>query len=206
MRIKKILCLFALVLMLNLATFADSPLTSTDFSEAYSNEKIIAAAAQSNGVLTDELMEFLVNKKNKIDLKMAVVNKLGWDTNGKNNSEKFLDFVLQKHKYADKETFLKKGKAEDLLTMAYLKALDNYFDVTEATEIAEIALNKKSKSRTFNLIAGLIKAQKAMDSNWCEVYQITDRIRQNSKLKTDLKPEAIKIIYDYMDIYKTDCK
>ena len=206
MRIKKIFCLLAVVLTMNLAAFADSPLTSTDFSKAYNSENIIAVAAAANGELTDELMEFLANKKNKIDLKMAVINKLGWKITGKDNSQKFLEFILKKRKYANQEVFFKKGKAEDLLSMAYLKALDNYFEVKEASEIAETALRKKSKSRTFNLIAGLIKAQQVMDNDWCEVFQITDRIRQNSKLKTDLKPDAITIIYDYMDIYKDNCK
>lgn len=205
MRIKKLLRLFAVVLALNLVALADSPLTSTNFSQAYSNEKIVITASEANGVLTNELMEYLV-KKNPIAIKMAVINKLGWKFEGKNNSERFLEFVLQKRKYADKETFLKKGKADDLLSFAYLKALDNYFDVKEADSIAEMALIKNKKSRTFNLISGLIKAQIAMDGSWCEVYQITDRIKQNTKLKDDLKPEAITIIYDYMILYKDDCK
>ena len=100
---------------------------------------------------------------------------------------------------------MKKGKAHDLLSIAYLKALDNYFTVPDAVNYGERALKKNKESRTANLIVGLIKAQQAMDGNWCEVYQITDRVRNNKMLKNDMEPEAIKIIYGYMDIYKDDC-
>lgn len=150
-------------------------------------------------------MDYLTDKNNPVDLKMAVINKLGWNINGKNNSQVFMRYLMNKYGYSDEKKFLKKGTGDDLLSMAYLKALNNYFDVSDALVYAEKALKKNKKSRTYNLIAGLVKAQKTMDGSWCEVYQITDRIRKNDKLNDDLKPEAVKIIYDYMDIYSEYC-
>jgi hypothetical protein len=44
-----------------------------------------------------------------------------------------------------------------------------------------------------------------MDSDWCEVYNLTNSVRENKELKIDMKEEAISIIFDYMDIYKDDC-
>ncbi len=188
------------------AVFADSPLTSTNFSAAYSEEPIVIAASKTEGQLTNELMDYLTDENNPIDLKMAVINELGWKFRGKNNGQVFMKYLTEKYKYSDEKKFLKKGKADDLLSMAYLKALSDYFDVSDALVYAEKAMKKNPTSRTYNLIVGLIKAQKTMDDNWCEVYKITDGIRKNDNLKDDLKPEAVKIIYDYMDIYGDYCK
>lgn len=206
MKIVKLIYFIGVLIAFNSSVWADSPLTSTDFYKAYSAHKIVIAAKKSDGILTDNLQNYLLDKKTPIAVKMAAINQLGWSIEGKNNSAIFLNFVLKKYNYSDKEEFLQKGRADDLLSIAYLKALDNYFDVKEAAGIAKIALKKNSKSRTFNLIHGLIKAQIAMDGNWCEVYQITNRIKNNSKLKNDLKPQAVRIIYEYMDGYKSECK
>lgn len=206
MKLKKLGLAICVLVFLSITAFADSPLTSTDFSNAYSGEPIVIAASNTNGVLTNELMDYLTGKNNPVDLKMAVINKLGWNISGKNNSQIFMNYLMKKYRFNNAEKFPKKAKGDDLLAMAYLKALDDYFKVDAAVELAEKALKKNKKSRTYNLIAGLIKAQKAFDDNWCEVFQITDRVRKNEKLKNDIKPEAVKIIYDYMDIYGDDCK
>ncbi len=206
MKLKRILLSTCLLLIGSLTVFADSPLTSTDFADAYANEEIVIKASKTNGVLTNELMDYLTDQKNPLDVKMALINKLGWNINNKNNAEIFMNYLKLKYKYSDMEKFLKKGKKDDLLSMAYIKAMDNYFNVTEAVKIAEKALKKNKKSRTANLIAGLIKAQQAMDNNWCEVYKITNSVRENKKLKDDIRPEAVKIIYDYMDGYGDSCQ
>lgn len=204
MKLKSFLLSLTAIFVFGSAAFADSPLTSTDFHEAYAGTEAVEKAA--GGVLTADLADYLLDAKNPIDVKMAVINRLGWDFNGKKNAALFLQFAMTKNKYKDEKNFLKKAKADELLAYAYLKALDNYFDVKDAAVIAEQALKKNSSSRTFNIIAGLIRSQNAMDSNWCEVYLITDRVRTDAKLKDDIKPEAVAKIYEYMDIYKDECK
>lgn len=185
--------------------FADSPITSTDFADAYKDEPVITAAAEANGVITDELMGYLSSEYNPIDIKMAVINKIGWKISGRNNSQLFMQYLMDKQGYSSEKKFFKKGSADELLSMAYLKAMDNYFEVDDALRYAEKALKKNRDSRTFQLVTGLIKAQKGMDSNWCEVYQITDRIRKNRRLINDMRSRAVSIIYDYMDIYGDSC-
>lgn len=206
MKLKTIFLSIFVLLIASSTAMADSPLTSTNFAKAYANEPIVIKASKTNGLLTMELMDYLSEKKNPIDVKMALINELGWKTSSKNNAGLFMVYLKAKYGYSSEAKFLKKGKKHDLLSMAYLKAMDNYFNVDEAIKIAERALKKNKKSRTTNLIVGLIKAQKTMDSNWCEVYKITNRVRENKKLKDDIKPEAVKIIYGYMDIYEDSCK
>jgi hypothetical protein len=84
-----VICFFACLTI----TKADSPLTSTDIATAYSDEKIIITAEQANGVLTDELIKYLLVKSNPICLKIAIINKLGWSIDGKNNAEIFWDYI-----------------------------------------------------------------------------------------------------------------
>lgn len=204
--IKRFLGLFAFILVFGSIAFADSPLTSTDFSKAYANEKIVVKATQANGVLTEELMKYLVDKKKPIDVKMAIINQLGWKYEGKNNSQIFLDYILKKYKYSDIVEASEKAKADVILSFAYLKAMDNYFEVDDAAKLAELAVSRNPNSRTFNLIAALIKAQSVMERSFCDVYRITDSVRKNTNLKDDLKPEAVSIIYEYMNGYGDDCK
>jgi hypothetical protein len=201
---KTLICLS--IIIFSSSAFADSPLTSTNFAAAYTDQPMVIAASKTEGYINNYIMDYLTSDKYPIDVKMAIINEFGWKISGKNNSQAFWVYLKNKHGYVDKDAFIKAGKADELLAMAYISALDDYFNVDDAIVFAEKALEKNPESRTFNLIAGLIKAQKTMDSDWCEVYKITDRIRKNIELKNDMKPEAVKIIYDYVDIYGDECK
>lgn len=190
----------------NFCSFADSPITSTNFASAYSESPIVSAATTASGVLTDELMAYLIDEKNPIDVKMAVINQLGWDFDGKSNAATFQAYLFKKKKFKNEAAFKKKGTAHQLICMAYLKAMDNYFDVTDAIVYADLAVKKNSKSYTIELITGIIKAQQAMDSNWCAVYELTNVVRFNESLKVDMKTEAIDLIFEYMDLYSDSCE
>ena len=84
-------------------------------------------------------------------------------------------------------------------------AMDNYFNVDEAINYANIAILKNPKSYTFNIITALIKAQKISRGNWCEIYTYSNNVRQNKTLVNDMKTTAISIIFNYMDLYKKYC-
>lgn len=188
-------------------TKADSPITSTDIASAYSSEKIVMTAEAANGILTEELMKYLNGKSNPIYLKIAVINKLSWSIDGKNNAELFWNFLQKNKKFKSVEDFKKKASAEQLICYAYLKALDNYFDVKEAMDMAQLAVKKDKKSSfTINIICGLIEAQNSFDSDWCKLWKCTDKVRNNTKLKKDLAEAAITNIFEYMDLYKDECK
>lgn len=204
--IHKFLILFLIVFCTCYTTVsADSPLTSTDFSIAYLDEPIVIKAGEAEGILSHELMNFLSDEKNAIDIKMAVINKLSWSIDGKSNSAIYFDYLKKLRGYKNESDFIKKGKGDDLLCMAYLKALDNYFDVSDAVKYADAALKKNKKSYTVNIVVALIKAQKEFDKNWCNVFKMTDNVRKNNSLKIDMREEAMEIIFQYMDIYSSEC-
>ena len=187
--------------------FADSPLTSTEFNSAYSHLNIVRLAKNADGLLTKELTDYLMDANNPIDVKMAVVNGLGWKISGQKNSLIFYQAIEKHYGYKEFNVFVEKGSAEDLLTMAYLLAMDNYFDVKMAHDIASIAVAKNKNSYTNNIIYGLIKAQiNLVDrDNWCAVYSATDAVRKDKSLVMDMNENAKNIIFKYMDIYKEYC-
>ena len=193
--------------VVNQKLLADSPLTSTQISNAYKDYAIIQLASKSNGDITVDLMDYLYEKSNPIDVKIALINEIansGWriEFKVKNNAEIFLEYLEQKE-----SGFSMNGNpnAEILISYAYLKALDDYFDVAGATQWADLAKYRNEESYTVNIVWALIHAQQAMDSDWCEVYKLTNSVRENKGLKKDMKEEAISIIFDYMDPYKKYC-
>lgn len=201
--LRVILC--ATTLVAYSAVRADSPLTSTEISRAYQDVGIVKAAANSGGLLTPKLMKYLAHPRKPIDIKMAVINQLGWDINGKNNAELFFNYLNPAGKYPDMAAWMQGASGDLLICMAYLKGLDNYFDVADAAVMARKAKAKSGPSYTVHIICALIEAQYAFDSDWCEVYQLTDRVRQNTALRQDMRPVAVDIIFEYMDLYEESC-
>jgi hypothetical protein len=193
-----------MVLGINLL-LADSPLTSTEFGKAYAKAAIVQRAAQTNGVLTEDLAAFLLNKKQPVALKMAVINTLSWNIEGKGNAKIFAEYLSAKNKGQGKTDFIASLDWQELICLAYLQAMDNYSDVTEADQYAKMA-KQKTNSYTVHLISALIESQMAMQGDWCQVYQITDAVRRNKTLAKDLKPKASRMVFDYMVLYKADCK
>jgi len=205
MKTKPILLTILISFILISTVFGDSPLTSTEFSSAYATEHIIIKASKTNGILTDELMNYLAIDNNPISIKVSIINKLGWDTHGKNNSSIFLELLKSKKSYSTEEVFLKNGTGDELLCMAYLKAMDNYFKVDDAIRYSGFAITKNPKSFTYQIITALINAQKVIYSDRCQVYKLTNEVRNSATLNKDMKEESISIIFDYMNKYKHNC-
>ena len=185
---------------------ADSPLTSTEFYKAYEKLPIIQLAGNSNGLLTKELMNYLADKDNPTDVKIAMINRLGWDTKGKTNASILINYL--KSKYGFKTTAeLKTGlSASDLICIAYLKSMDNYFDIKEALTFATAAQAKEPKSYTINIIQRLIKAQDYLYKSYCQVFKIVNEVRTNESITMDFNKEASDIIFEYINRYEKYCK
>ena len=75
-------------LLTSAAVWADSPITSTPFYEAYGELEIVRKA-ENSGVVDLEIAGYLYSKSIPIDLKAAVINAVSWSTSGKRNSDLF---------------------------------------------------------------------------------------------------------------------
>jgi len=204
MKIKPLILVLFITLLLGSFAYADSPLTSTNFSRAYLNEPIIVKASKSKGKLSKELMIYLTDESKPIDVKMALINRLGWGNIGKNDTL-FLNYLIRNKKYKNNMDFFENGKGAELLCFSYMNAMDNYYDVTDAIRYSGYALSKNPKSYTYQIISALIYAQKVIYSERCQVFKLTDEVRKNNSLIRDMKTEAISIIFEYMDLYKHNC-
>ena len=196
------LLFFAILLLLNTDAYADSPLTSSNFYKAYASVPIIKEASKCNGKLTDKLINYLSDPTEPIDIKMALINSLGWDIKGKTNATKFIKYLQEKRGYSSIKDLKEKSSAEELICIAYLKAMDGYFDVKDALEYSNQAITKSKKSYTIHLINALIYSQTFEYGHWCRKYQVMEKVRTNSSLINDFKEEATVIIFDYINGYK----
>lgn len=179
---------------------ADSPITSTDFHEAYANEPIVAQIVQGR-TPSDETWAYLAAPNNPVAVKMAVINKIGWAFEGKNGYQLFQSYLKRQGICKAEKDLYKKRPGDLLLCAAYLKAMDNYFNVEEAARMARKAKKMHPDSYTVNIICALIEAQEAFDSDWGEVYRLTDAVRRDTNLNDDMNDEAKRIIFEYMDLY-----
>jgi len=194
-----------LLILISQYTFADSPLISTTFFKAYMDVPLVNKTAKSNGVLTNEVFDYLNLKSNTIDKKIALINALKWSVKGKNNAALYLKRLFVIHKEYSIKNFFNKGTAEQLICYAYLKAMDNYFDVETALKFATQATKRNSNSYTIALINQLIKCQTISHIEWCEIYRVMNETRENKKLVIDFRKQASNIIFNYTDCYKEYC-
>lgn len=203
MNIQKVkLILLAIVLIFfTKITFADSPLTSTPFSEAYDDLQIISIARL--GVMNENIAVYLHSESNTIDKKAAVINALGWDVDGNNNAQLYCNIIYQKNIIASDIDALNAG---DAFVVGYLMAMGAYQNPGGALPFLKRAKTLLGNSFTVNIIYGLVKAQKAMDDDFCKVWKYVNKVFINDKLTMDMRDGAKKIIYDYMVSYKGHCQ
>jgi hypothetical protein len=187
-------------------SFADSPLTSTDFHMGYIDIAIIKEARKSDGNITEKHLQFLTNAKNPIAIRLALINSLGWDTKGKSNAKKYIVYILKKQTQLNYKNFINKASAEELICFAYLKAMDDYFNVKSASVFARQAMRKAPTSYSIHLIGTLIQVQGLNAKNWCGIYTKMNQVRTDKKLQLDMRLISTAAIFSYTDGYKEYCK
>ena len=205
MKIKNLLFSLCFLLVAN-TSFADSPLTSTPFYKGYLDVAIIKEAAKSNGKIIERQLQFLTNSKNPIAIKLALINSLGWNVKGKSNAPEYLDYLFEKQPQLNYKNFINKASAEELICYAYLKAMDDYFNVKSAGVFARQAMLKAPNTYSIHLIGTLIQVQGVNAKNWCTIYTNMNQVRTNKKLQTDFRVKSVQAIFSYTDIYKKECK
>ena len=197
--IKSILLLGAVFLGVN-TVFADSPITSTPFHEAYYDGAIVTYAAGKK-VMDNTIADYLANDNNPIDVRMAVINAMGWDISGRNNTELYLTQVY----HGKKEFTMKSLSPDQKLVIGYMTIMDDYFKPEAGLLYLEEALKEMPNSRTANLIYTLAKGQEVMDEDFCKVWKYWDENMNKEGLNNDFSLAGELIAYDYIKEYKGYC-
>ena len=199
---KRLLTAIALLLTFT-ASWADSPLTSTHFAEAYSDHEMVQTANElmQNDIPTT-LLNFLADKHAPVDVRLAVVNKIGWNFDGTTVGQQLGEYLMGRYKVKNEKKLIKKLDAGTLAVYAYARAMSNYFDVTAASEMGHQAVKKnKDKSFSVALISALIDAQVYLDNDWSKIYPALATVLHDGSLKLDMRQEAIDNIMEYINLY-----
>jgi hypothetical protein len=208
---KKLFLSIIFTLTIN-SVFADSPLTSTDFYKAYTDVPLVQEASLSKGRITNEMMEYIDDDANPLDVKLAIINAIGWERKGLMVSKMYFMFVMNKKKYktefgGDFMAFKWYATRDELICYSYMKALDNYFVVTDAFEMAEEAVRKYPDSFAVNMIYNLIKSQGLTDfGEYCYASKLFLSLKDNPKLKMDMRKESMSYLFEYMISVGENCK
>ena len=197
--------LFTLVTLMAACTicWADSPLTSTHFADAYSDHPMVQMACEEmQNDISTTLLNFLADKHQPVDVRLAVVNKLGWNFDGTTVGQQLGEYLMGRYHAKNEKKLIKKLDASTLAVYAYAKAMSNYFNVKAASELGHQAVKKnKNKSFSVALISALIDAQDYMDSDWSMIYKVVANVLHDGSLHLDMRQEAIDNIMDYINLY-----
>lgn len=117
---KKLIFIFSFLILTVVPGFADSPLTSTDFYRAYLDVPIVKKAADNPKQLTEDEMEFLFDDENPLDVRLAIINAIGFDPDKRLSTivdyQNYCTLHIDKHKHNHPEN--KIITREDLLKYA----------------------------------------------------------------------------------------
>jgi hypothetical protein len=207
--------------------YADSPLTSTFFADSYADQPLIAERLKMTAdgqvpqpPVDSKHLQFLDDTSVSLDVKVALVNALGYGESG--NLAIFKHHLMKKYKIRDSdidsllvppvypgEEFYPKAQGmhyHDLVLLSYFQAMHDYFHPVFALKCAYEAARKQPASEAANYILGLILAQIYFDVDWCLVYSTMQSVKETGGYLTDrMRPEAITGIFTYIDLYKQAC-
>ena len=187
-------------------SWADSPLTSTNFSDAYADEPMVVMADE-HGLgdrIPAELLSFLADKKAPVDVRLAVVNRLTWFSET-NDFTQFENYLIKRFKAKDRWKLQKKLDASTLAVYAYAMAVSNRSDLQEASDLVHHAVEKdKEHSFSVAMACALIEAQMHFDNNWSMIYPTVAAVVNDGTLKRDMRQKAIDIIMEYIGLYEKE--
>jgi hypothetical protein len=172
---------------------------------------LVKEALSSKGKMSTEIIEYLSTDTNPLDVKLAIINAIGWEHNGMMISKMYFIAVMQKKKYksdfgGEYSAFEWYATTDELICYSYMKALDNYFNVVDALEMAEAAVKKSPDSYAVNMIYNLIKAQGlVLLEETCYATKTFNTLKTNPKLKMDMRVESQKYIFEYMEDIGKNC-
>ena len=153
------------------------------------------------------MLEFLADKKSPVDVRLAIINKIGWFFAGSPIGGQLGDYLMGRYKVKTEEKLVKKLDAGTLAVYAYAQALSDYFEVDEASELGHLAVKKNNgRSLSVALISALIDAQVYLHtqnaSGWSKIYPALANVLNDGSLKPDMRQEAIDSIMEYINLYE----
>ena len=201
-------CVSAWILIFTSSLFGDSFLTDTEFFEAYL-DVVMVKKARENQKLDTNLFQFLDDREVAFDIKLAVINALGWHYDNKpGNPQKYEKFLRSKYALTLQDSLisqLDRFSAEELTILAYLTALENYLDdeiLVSLAPIIKTSVEKDPGSYGVNLVYVLISSQLMLHSRgWVNrAPELWMSLESQPDLKDQLRDEAKQMVAEYYEI------
>lgn len=205
-----------ILLVFSARSRADSPLTSTDIASAYPDVPAVVEALQTQR-MAGEVLSFLVSNAPTGE-KAAVVNALGWKLEGRQNGLSFARALAQARQSTLESLGVLDISPADRMVLGYLLALDDYFKLkplkkgarglmgTTPEELLDSAARELPDDFCVAMVRALVRAQKAMDKDWCQVYRESAAVLERFvPERRNLRPAAVASIERYMGLYEKDC-
>ena len=203
---KRLVVFYLMMMSWCMASWADSPLNSTDFNEAYSDHPMVVMAGEYGlgDAIPTELLKFLSDKNAPVDVRMAVVNRLTWFSET-GDFMQFENYLIKCYKAKDRWKLQKKLDAKTLAVYAYAMAMANRSDLEEASDLAHLAVEKdKEHSFSVSMASALIDAQIHFNGSWSMIYPTVAKVVNDTTLKRDMRQRAVDIIMEYIGLYEKD--
>lgn len=190
---------------------ADSPLTSTEFASAYADVPGVRSARERE---TTGAYVFLASTATN-DKKLAVANALGW---GQDFATGFFNHVAQLRDLKPEQLDVKDLDASQQFVAGYLVAMADYLELKPLKPGAKGVWGKTGQffidraaaalpeDFTVQYVQALIRAQKAMDSSWCDVFRgPNDVLKRFPPSQRNLRPAAVEQAQGYLALYEESC-
>lgn len=186
--------------------FAASPLVKASFYEAYQNNEMVQYAEKLS-IVDGKIAFYLMDENINLGEKAAVINALNWNENSKNNADTYKMFLGRKYGVGYESLDFAELSGDELLCLGYIMLLVDNKNITEATGILNMAIEKNTQSYITNLIYALASAQIHLnDGKDCDAWTICNSIRTDAAFTKDVDDQALEMIYLEVDAYKDSCK
>lgn len=202
---KRLIAALSFLILFCAAAWADSPLTSTSFADAYSDSPYVFIAKSAGGTLPEVLLEFLADPLSPVDERLAAINQLGWDPEGTTTSRQLYEHLLTRYMVSEASALLECMDAGTIAVLAYAEAMSNYYDLSAASPLAHLAVDMdEEKSFSIAMVAALIDAQEYLSSDWGKVYKVVADVVNDRTLVRDMRQSAVDAIMSYINLYEED--
>ena len=197
------LAVLAFLIIRMAPAFADTPVSDTTFYKAYLDVPMVKAASLSRQ-MNAEIAAFLKDAGNSIDIRAAVINALSWESGDK--ADKYAKLAYGKFWHELTQASL---QGDELFCLGYLMLMDSYHSRLPAVDFLRAAAKKRPGSRTISLVLAIARAQPIafegqIDERGGDVWLYTREVLDERSLKDDMRSEAVKIIKNYMSMYRND--
>lgn len=202
----RIFPLIVIALLTSNILFAGSSQIKASFYEAYQFDETVQYAETMN-ILDGKIAFYLMDENVLIGEKVAVINALQWNEKSKSNVDTYKMFLGRQYGVGFENFDINILKGDEVLCLGYLMLRDENMALNETVEVLKVAVEKNSGSYITNLIHAIASAEVLLNNgSKCEAWTICDSVRNNTSLKKDINDQAIGLIFQEIDPFKSACK